>query len=47
MSDVLNFKAPRGGARGGARGAIVKEVMAKHGLSLPEASKFVKEHGLY
>jgi hypothetical protein len=36
-----------GGARGGARGAIVKEVMAKHGLSLPQASKFVKEHGLY
>lgn len=36
-----------GGARGGARGAIVKEVMKKHGLSLPEASKFVKENGLY
>jgi hypothetical protein len=29
------------------RGQIVKEVMAKHGLSLPQASKFVKEHGLY
>jgi hypothetical protein len=36
----------KGGARA-ARGAIVKQVMAKHGLSLPAASKFVKEHGLY
>jgi hypothetical protein len=30
-----------------ARGAIVKQVMREHGLSLPQASKFVKEHGLY
>lgn len=29
------------------RGAIVKEVMKKYGLSLPEASKFVKENNLY
>ena len=29
------------------RGQIVKEVMAKHGLTLPQASKFVKEHSLY
>lgn len=29
------------------RGAIVSEVMAKHGLSLPQASSFVKAHGLY
>ena len=40
-----------GGAHGGrapsARGAIVKKVMAQHGLSLPQASKYVKEHGLY
>lgn len=35
-----------GGARA-ARGAIVKEIMKKHGMSLPEASKFVKEKGLY
>jgi hypothetical protein len=34
-----------GGAR--ERGAIVREVMATHGLSLPHASKFVKDHGLY
>lgn len=35
------------GKKGKARGAIVAEVMKKHGLSLPMASKFVKEHGLY
>ena len=35
-----------GGARG-ARAAIVKEVMKKHGLSLGAASKYVKEHDLY
>ena len=29
------------------RGKIVKEVMAKMHLSLPEASKYVKENGLY
>lgn len=33
--------------RKSARGAIVAEVMKKHGLSLAEASKFVKEKGLY
>ena len=30
-----------------ARGAIVKKVMKEKGLSLPQASKYVKEHGLY
>lgn len=30
-----------------ARGAIVKEVMQKMGMSLPEASKYVKDNGLY
>jgi len=30
-----------------ARGEIVKKVMREKGLSLPEASKYVKEHGLY
>jgi hypothetical protein len=33
--------------RKSARGAIVAEVMKKHGLSLAEASKFVKEKNLY
>lgn len=30
-----------------ARGAIVKKVMREMGLSLPEASKYVKQNGLY
>jgi hypothetical protein len=41
----------RGGATSGggraARAAIVKKVMAEMGCSLPQASKYVKEHGLY
>lgn len=36
-----------GGRKPSARGAIVKKVMAERGLSLPQASKYVKEHGLY
>jgi hypothetical protein len=36
-----------GGRAPSARGAIVKRVMAEQGLSLPQASKYVKEHGLY
>lgn len=41
-------KLPKSGElRNKARGAIVAEVMKKHGLSLAEASKFVKEKGLY
>jgi len=36
-----------GKKRESARGAIVAEVMKKHGLNLPQASKFVKEQGLY
>ena len=39
-------RAVGGGSRG-KRIAIVKEVMKKHGLSLIEASKYVKEHKLY
>lgn len=35
------------GAGVSARAKIVKEVMAKHGLKMIEASKYVKEHGLY
>jgi hypothetical protein len=39
---------PHSGAkRLSARGAIVAEVMKKHGFTLPQASSFVKEHGLY
>lgn len=39
---------PKGGKRGGsARGAIVSKVMREKGMSLPEASRYVKEKGLY
>lgn len=40
----------KGGAVTGgkkSRAQIVKEVMKKHGLKMIEASKYVKEHGLY
>ena len=36
-----------GGRAPSARGEIVKKVMREQGLSLPQASKYVKEHGLY
>jgi hypothetical protein len=39
--------SPMGGRAPSARGVIVKQIMAEHGLSLPQASKYVKEHGLY
>jgi len=41
------MKHVRGGRKPSARGAIVKKVMAEKGLSLPQASKYVKENGLY
>lgn len=36
-----------GGRKPSARGAIVKKVMREMGLSLPQASKYVKENGLF
>lgn len=39
--------APKKATKSGDRGAIVKKVMKEKGLSLPQASKYVKEHGLY
>ena len=36
-----------GGRKPSARGEIVKKVMREQGLSLPQASKYVKEQGLY
>jgi hypothetical protein len=36
-----------GSGKRGKRNDIVREVMKKHGLSLPAASKYVKEHSLY
>ncbi len=38
----------RGGKRGStARGELIKKVMKEHGLKLGQASKFIKEHGLF
>jgi len=37
----------KGKKKPSARGEIVKKVMREKGLSLPQASKYVKEHGLY
>jgi len=42
-------KAPRktiGHARNQARGAIVRQVMMQHGLSLPQASHYIKMHNI-
>ena len=36
-----------GGGGRSKRNTIVREVMQKHGLTLPAASKYVKEHNLY
>ena len=36
-----------GGRKPSARGEIVKKVMREQGLSLPQASKYVKENGLF
>ena len=42
-------KAREGGGGGGRvrRGQIVKQVMAEEGLSMIEASRYVKQHNLY
>ena len=49
VATTTSSKGPsRSGARKpSARGEIVKKVMREQGLSLPQASKYVKEHGLY
>jgi hypothetical protein len=44
--ETLKAEGISGGGRG-KRNEIVRDVMKKHGLSLPAASKYVKEHGLY
>jgi len=51
-SDIKHLvQKKRGGARSGGarseRAQIVKQVMAERGCSLPQASKIVKEEGLY
>jgi hypothetical protein len=45
---LASYSRPTGaGRKPSARGAIVSKVMKAKGLSLPEASKYVKDHGLY
>jgi hypothetical protein len=46
--ETLTAEGMTAGAKGRSkRNEIVREVMKKHGLSLPAASKYVKEHNLY
>lgn len=47
MQMMANVAHRKGGRAPSARNLIVKKVMAEHGLSLPQASKYVKEHNLY
>jgi len=35
-----------GHAKNSARGAVVRQVMAQHGMTLPQASHYVKAHGI-
>lgn len=49
---LASYNPPRpstsgSGRKPSERGAIVKRIMAEKGMSLPQASKYVKEHGLY
>ena len=46
--ETLTAEGMSAGGRGRSkRNEIVREVMKKHGLSLPAAIKYVKEHNLY
>jgi len=48
MEQKLGGRRRRVGGRApSARGEIVKKVMREQGLSLPQASSYVKQHGLY
>jgi hypothetical protein len=44
---MIATPARRVGSGRQARAAIVKKVMQEKGLSLPKASKYVKDNGLY
>ena len=46
-SEEVHGERVVGGKAPSARGAIVSKIMREKGLSLPQASKYVKEHGLY
>jgi hypothetical protein len=46
-SGGLKHLPKSGHKRNTARGLIVGDIMRKHGMNLPQASKYVKDHGLY
>lgn len=43
----VGYQEAKGGKRTNARASVVKKVMAEKGLSMIEASKYVKAHNLY
>ena len=47
MDDEGGSRTVGAGKKKSARGELVKRVMREKGLSLPQASKYVKEHNLY
>lgn len=44
---TVTHSKKRGGARVGSRHELVKQIMNQHGVSLPVASKYIKENNLY
>jgi len=44
---IIGSGVSGGAASRSARNDLVREVMRKHGLSMPAASKYIKEHNLY
>jgi len=44
---TVTHSKKRGGARVSSRHELVKQIMHQHGVSLPVASKYIKQHGLY
>jgi hypothetical protein len=48
MKEKIKSRSGMGGAkRSNPRAEIVRRIMQQHGLSLPQASSYVKQHGLY
>lgn len=47
MMEAPPMREIMGGKKPSARGEVVKRVMREQGLSLPQASKYVKDYGLY
>jgi hypothetical protein len=47
LNKLIDGGEKKGSGSGMKRADIVKQIMMKHSMSLPAASKYVKEHGLY